>query len=298
MIVGIDPSDAMGLQANQNFEILQVPSGSMRYVGYDLRDARFKDVRVRRALTHAIDRERIIRDLFVRGGTQLGRYCIGTVSQNQGGWFAPEVLPLPYDPRGAISLLEAAGWRDGDKDGVREKSRVVLAFEVLIQDGSPGTAQVAEQIRLYWESIGVRAQVVPLPPSEFLRRIQARDFTAFVWGYHADPAVDLSWAWASDGRYNWGGYASKDVDALIASAQTASDTTEAQRLVRAAQKQIHDDQPVSFLFWQDDLAAVDRRFRGVQVNPYSWFDRIEQWYVPAAEQKYRGIAADLPHGGP
>ncbi|MGD9711622.1 MAG: peptide ABC transporter substrate-binding protein [Thermomicrobiales bacterium] len=72
------------------------------------------DVRVREAITKAIDRDRILNELLE------GTTTFEIDSPLDVGWMACEVEPFVHDPEGAMALLDEAGWRDEDGDGVRE----------------------------------------------------------------------------------------------------------------------------------------------------------------------------------
>ena len=52
-----------------------------------------------------------------------------------------------------------------------------------------------------------------------------------------------------------------------------------------------DEAYYTFLFQQNDLLAVDRRFHDVEPTAYSWDYNLEEWFVPEGRQKY-----DVPVG--
>lgn len=293
MVTSLDVSDVTRLQAKNTIEVLRQASASMRYVGYDLSDPRFSDPAVRQALTIAIDRERLIRDYLTEGGTVFGRYAIGSIGPNQGAWFAGDVVPQPYDPRAAIAMLDGAGWKDTDNDKVRDRKGESLRFSLLIQDGSERLTELATLLQQYWAPIGIDATIEPVDPLTFAKRVHDGDFDAYIWGVRADPHIDPGPMWGTDGSQNFVGYSSATVDGLIARFHATEDPTEAQGLVHQIQQRVHEDGPVTFLYWQDDVAAIDRRFRRVQYTPFTWFHRLHEWYVPAQEQKYRGVSPDL-----
>src|SRR5260370_20574253 len=92
----------------------------------------FKDKRVQRALTMLIDRQMILDS--IRMG--LGKIGISPLDPNSKD-FNPNLKPLPYDPKRASELLDEAGWKDHDGDGIRDKDGVKFTFEFL---GSTGSA--------------------------------------------------------------------------------------------------------------------------------------------------------------
>ena len=90
----------------------------------------FRDPRVRRALTLAIDRRELIGFLGLPDDVPLVDGPL-TPDQYQRGEL-PE--PLPYDPVRARALLDSAGWRDQDGDGVRERDGRQFQFTALLQN--------------------------------------------------------------------------------------------------------------------------------------------------------------------
>lgn len=91
------------------------------------RDAFFSDPSVRKALTMAIDRFQLARLLDYPEGPPVSD-VIYTADQFHRGELPPA---LPFDAAAAARLLEAAGWRDGDGDGVRERDGVPFRFRLI-----------------------------------------------------------------------------------------------------------------------------------------------------------------------
>jgi peptide/nickel transport system substrate-binding protein len=295
LVPDIEVTDLPRLHKKRDLELMRMPAASMNYVGYNLTDPRFTDLRVRRALTMAIDRERIIRDYLSVEGTTYGDYCVGTISPSQPGWHAPNIIPLPYDPRAAMELLDAAGWKDVDKNGVRERGDDEMRFRLMVQTGSAETKRLAVLVQAYLEPIGVTAEIEMVEPARFAELAREHQFEAILWSFGANPVVDPSIQWSTGGRYNWYQYSNPEVDALIEKGLSAVDVSEAQEHFREVQRLVHADQPVTFLYWRDAIVGVDRRFRGVEMNNLTLFHHIENWYVPFAEHKYRGMMPfDMP----
>ena len=91
---------------------------------FNLEKAPFDDIRVRKAIMYAADRETINRKLY--GGLYQPTY--GPVNQGARCYWEGAKDMYPYDPEKAKELLEEAGWVDSDGDGIREKDGVPLAF--------------------------------------------------------------------------------------------------------------------------------------------------------------------------
>ena len=97
------------------FNKFKYPALSYTYVGYNLRDPKFSDKRVRQALTHAINKNAIIQGVLLG----LGKPATGPYIPES--WaFDPNVKDLDYNPEKAKALLAEAGWTPGN-DGLLKK---------------------------------------------------------------------------------------------------------------------------------------------------------------------------------
>jgi peptide/nickel transport system substrate-binding protein len=250
--------------------IVRRPADAMQYVGWNLRDPRFAEQRVREALALAIDKDGLLKQLFTAGGEVYAQPCIGTVSPAQGALVPADVDPIPYD-------ADEARKRLAGKD---------LKFTLMIQTGSSETKRLAVWLQAAWAKVGVTVAIEAVEPNRFSDRARTHDFEAVLWGFGAGSAIDPSIQWRSDGQYNWFGYADPATDALIDEGLRTTDAAAAAEAFREVQRRVHEAQPALFLAWNDALVAVDRRFRDVAISRASLLLHAERWWVPAAEQRY------------
>lgn len=110
-----------------NFGIaLPVPAdtGEVNEYGYRVGNNVTCDIAIRKALAYGIDRQKVCEEA-------LNGYAVPAYSENDGmPWFNPE-SEIPYDPEYAVKLLEEAGWKDSDGDGIREKDGVKASISLL-----------------------------------------------------------------------------------------------------------------------------------------------------------------------
>lgn len=102
----LDADEAMDIEGEGSITVLQGPSQVANYLGFDLTDERFQDVRVRQAFMYAIDREAIVEQLY--GGNATLLQC-GLSNEN---YLGDGLNDYAYDPEKARQLLEEAGWAD------------------------------------------------------------------------------------------------------------------------------------------------------------------------------------------
>jgi peptide/nickel transport system substrate-binding protein len=283
----VEVADVQRLEALPNLRIERIESSSMQYIGYNLSRELFKEPSVRRALTLALDRDDLIRELLTVGEKRYGRPSVGTVSPALKDWVASDITPHPYDKEKAASMLEAVGWTDGDGDGMRERGSKPLGFTLMVQTGSDELKKIAVRSQAMWKEIGLQMDIEMIEPLQFTRRARAKDFDALLWSFGANPKVDPTIKWHTDGAYNWFGYSNPKVDAAIEAGVSAENVTAAQEKFKEVQRLVYADDPATFLYWKDDLTAIDTRFEKVSMNLFSVVDQLHEWYVPLEKQKYK-----------
>jgi peptide/nickel transport system substrate-binding protein len=125
------------------------------------------DPRVRRALTLGIDRRDLIDGLW-GGHARVGGTPIVSCL-----WAHDPASLLPFDPEGARSLLDDAGWRDEDRDGIRERGGKPLEIRVIVNAENQTRRDALDRAAASLARVGVRLIPEPLPRGDFGER--ARD---------------------------------------------------------------------------------------------------------------------------
>ncbi len=254
------------------------------YLGFNLARAPFNDVRVRRALSYAIDRGELIRGSLLG----LGRPCSGPYSPLMAA-YDPSVKPYPYDPARAAALLDEAGWTRGP-GGLRAKGGRPLAFTILTNQGNEARERGALILQQQFARIGVRVRVRTLEWSALIsQRIDTRDFDAVLlaWQLGLDPDEYAIWdsSQRGPGGLNFIGFDDPACDRLLEEGRTTFDPARRIAIYRAFHRRLAALQPVAFLYCPDDLSAVSLKFQGLLETPtgYDWYWPT-RWYVPKSAQ--------------
>ncbi len=247
----------------------------------------FSDVRVRRALSMAVDRVGMLHNVF--GDKGLIAYGPFPMSLSA----ADSTLRLPrYDTTAANALLDSAGWRRG-ANGVRSKFGKPLQFRLLALTVSTPRMKYAQLLQEQFRRVGVDMEIDPVDPKVFTARIQtgnkAPDFEAYINNFNTDPSP-------SGMRQNWGTegigpqglnallYSNKKVDALIDSLSAAFDTAKAKQYASRAFQQIVDDAPAIWLYDIRGIDAVNRRIAVAPLRADGWWRTLERWSIAPDKQ--------------
>lgn len=278
----VPPGAAARIQASPRLRLVRVPDLSYTFICWNTTRPLFSNPLVRRALTMAIDREAIIEGLL----PGIGRPAAGPVLSFM--WaHDPELLPLPFDPEAARHLLEQAGWRDRDGDGVLDRNGQPFRFDLETDQASGQRSAVARMVAAYLGKVGIEAVPRLFESGAFVGRHEAHRFDAFVGSWRESTKVDLKSNFHSASResgYNYGGYSNPELDRLIDRARAERDTGTARSLWVAAQRVVARDQPYTFLFERDRLHAVGRNLRLARVSPRSFYAGLEEWSFEPAEE--------------
>lgn len=228
------------------------------YIGYNNRRPLLGDPLVRRALGMAINVGEFIQYLLYGEGEQItGPYPKNTQ------WYDPTVKPLPYDPQGARQLLEDVGWRM-NADGWLEKDGKIFEFNLITNNGNPIRKNVMTIAQNAWKKIGVKCNTQVFEWAVFLKDfVNTGQFDAVVLGWSMGVDPDLFQLWhssqAGPQQLNFVGYTNPKADDLIVRIRQEYDVERQRNLAHQLHRQIHEDQPYTFLYAPLSTRVLDKK---------------------------------------
>lgn len=237
----------------------------------------FTDKRVRRAMTHLLDRERMIRDIW----DGIGIVAKGPMNPESPG-SDPAVQPLAFDPEKAKALLAEAGWQDRNGDGVLEDAKGdPFEFEYTYATGGEISERLARFVKDSYAKAGIVVKTRPLDWSRYQEILKLRDFDAITMGWGANaPESDPRQIWHSEsikeGGDNFTQWSNKDCDALIEKGRRTMDEAERMQVWRQFEAVIAEDQPYTFVRVAPWLRFVKRDFGNV--NTYKTGLQPEEFF--------------------
>lgn len=262
----VQPHQVARLKADPTYQSFSGLSFGYTYIGYNMRRPPFDDRRVRLALGMAIDVEKIIKYvLYGQGDRITGPFVKQTDFYNQ------DVQPLPYDPKGALRLLQEAGWRRSPL-GWLEKEGRRLQFTLITNSGNDTRKAILAIVQDAWRQIGVDVRTDLIEWSVFIQeRVNKADFDALVLGWQMGIEPDLYQIWHSSQsnphQLNFVGFRNDKADELIIRIRQEYDHRQQVAYCHQLHEIIALEQPYTFLYVGKWTAVLDRRIVIKEVDP-------------------------------
>jgi ABC-type transport system substrate-binding protein len=228
------------------------------YIGYNLRNPLFADKDVRVALGMAIDIDPVIKYILYGEGERVtGPYPKIT------DWYDPEVKPLPYDPKGALAMLNAKGWMK-NADGWLEKDGKIFEFNLITNSGNSVRKNILTIVQESWRKIGIKCNTQLFEWAVFLKDfVNALKYDALLLGWSMGIDPDLYQIWhssqAGPRQLNFVGYKNAEVDRLITRIRREYDREKQIVMARELHRIIARDQPYTFLYVAKSTQLLDKK---------------------------------------
>jgi len=253
------------------------------YLGFNLANPLFKDIRVRQAMAYAIDKQEIIQGVLLG----YGKPATGPFLPEM--WaYNPNVRRYDYDPGRARELLKQAGW-SGSESGVLMKDGKPFVFEVLLSQGSDTGKKTAEIMQMRFAQMGIQMKIRVLEWAALLSFINNRIFDAVLMAWAIPPEPDPYSVWHSSKtaaqEQNFISYKNSEVDELLQNGRNTFNIEERKRAYFRLQEILAEEQPYIFLFVPDSLPILDGRIRGIDAAPAGIDHNFIKWYIPKSCQK-------------
>lgn len=268
-------------ELQQKLALYKELGNSYTYLGFNLKHKPFDDVRVRRAINYAIDKQEIIDGVYLGLGINIASpYKPGT------RWSNPDLKPYPYDPAKAKTLLKEAGFADTNSDGILDRDGKPFSFEIITnQNKEREKSTVLIQRRL--KDVGIDVRIRAIEWASFISRfIKTGDFDVVVlgWGLGLDPDQYNIWhsSQQAPGQFNFIGYNNPAVDKLLEQGRLELNPDKRTQIYHEFARVLLEDSPIVYLSAGYGLTAIHKRVKGID-NPappagVGW--NSYDWYIP------------------
>ncbi len=282
------PSKEENKQQIENIGCLNInsyPDNGYSYIGFNLRDDRLADVKVRQALTYGFNRQAFV-DVYFNGYASVCNTPLSQVS-----WAYPpqdQLNKYDYSPEKAKQLLEEAGWKEGS-DGIREKDGKKLELNWVTYTESKFVETMIAMLISDWEKIGVKVTPNLVDWSTLLDIVYYTgdyDFDLYnmSWSLSIDPDATEIFHSKNDvvGGFNSTGLHDDEIDRLLEEGCVEFDPEKRAEIYQEWGLRMNEILPYMYISQSTEWDVSNNRVKNLDISPYcDWVYSIENLELEA-----------------
>ena len=272
--------DSLALEKEPNFKVYRTPGDSIKHFPINNEKPYFADKRCRQALMYALDRQRIIDDLW-NGAAQVAHSNIPPNSQ----YYNANLNQYAFDPEKAKALLDEAGWVAG-ADGIREKDGQKFSFTCTAKAGDQARKAIAELAVQLFKDVGVEMQIVEAPVAEILEAMRqgTMEMSIFNWTYNSGVLEpDSTDTLSSGGGNNFPHYKNPEMDDLLSKGLQEVDPAKRKPIYDRVQELFVEEVPVLYLQFDTWMLPFATRVEGLPETTANTYP-IYSYLLPLKKQ--------------
>ncbi|MDR7869828.1 MAG: ABC transporter substrate-binding protein [Tissierellaceae bacterium] len=250
-----------------NFGVMKVDSLGFGYLSFNYRNEILADQNVRLAFAKTIDRNALV-NIALQGGATIMETPISPVFKDL---VASNIKYPELDIQGAAGVLEAAGYKDSNNDGVRESADgKALEFALSYRTTSANIDSVVNIIKANAEEAGFKITLQPLDPATYTDRVVKQgnfDMNVIEWGVIDDADTSLSTIYRSDSALNFMAYKNEKIDALLDASQIEPSYQKRIEIMNEFQEEFVKELPSLNLWVRNNAYGYSKAYGGWDLTP-------------------------------
>lgn len=269
----IPPETLKNIDAAPGLKVEKALGSNIQYLWFNTQAEPVNDQAVRQAVAYAINRERLVNDVLAGAGT------IAHSILPEQSWAYEAGTKYSHDPEKAKKLLDDAGIKDSDGDGMREMKAIILK----ISSSSRTVQQYSQVIQSQLKEVGIPLEIESLEAQTMRAQVQGGQFilTTGIWiGGNTDP-IFLKNLFSSSEiptekrvALNRGRYKNDRVDALLDEAFKERDQAKAKALYKEAQEIISREIPLFPLWYPNNIIIASEKVGNIKMNATGDWDFV------------------------
>ena len=280
--------DVDRFQADPNITVHEGWGSSNRYITLTTIYPPLDDIRVRKAMNYAVDKEGLAATVF-RGYAVPAPAIV--ITEAVDGY--AEASVYKYDPDKAMALLDEAGWTDTDGDGIRDKDGNPLELSLRTTKRAGGTFETAELVQGWLKDVGIQINLDIVDAASFLQEINQPiadapryEMINIGWGtFTGDAHYPMSSMYSCDAlppkAYNYSHYCNEEIEAMITAADEAATREERNAIYAEVIKAFNEEAPVINLVNLQLVQPMRNHVKGVYPDfaqgiwpaKWAWLDK-------------------------
>jgi peptide/nickel transport system substrate-binding protein len=263
----------------KKFEVLYRAGTVYEHVDLNLRNNLLQDVRLRRALLFAIDRQSMVDALF-EGRQKVAIHSLHPYDP----YYTEDVEKYPYNPEMAKKLLDEAGWKTGS-DGIRVKDGKRLSISIMSTAQNKTRENVEVFLQNQFKKVGVDLKIKNQPARVFfgetVRKGLYPDLAMFAWISSPDNppkstlySGEIPTKENGHSGQNSGAYRNKLVDESLDKLETEMDMKVRRELMKTVMQEYMKDVPVLPLYMRAQIAVIPKRLEGFRLSGHQFYSTL------------------------
>ncbi|WP_213974215.1 nickel ABC transporter substrate-binding protein [Tepidanaerobacter acetatoxydans] len=263
------------IQKSNRLKVLSNPGTTSYLLMFNNDNELFKDVRVRKAINYAIDKENIAVNLFNNIGSKAQGLFQPTVpyvtKQNNKGY--------EFNPQKAIELLKQSGWEDSDGDNVLDKDGKPFKISLVLQvEEFPEWKSICEVIQSDLAKIGIDVDLKLLESAAYYDSIwKKRDYDLVIYRTYSDgwnPYSFLISLFYSDDGNSAVAYGDEKLNKLIDQVLTVSNEKDRQQVYDKIFKFMYDEAVCVPIYYCDEIFVINNNISGFEFGSTTYLPVI------------------------
>ncbi|MGL5354025.1 MAG: ABC transporter substrate-binding protein, partial [Clostridium sp.] len=267
-MVTVNQDNVKSLQDAGFLDLSIFPTNGYGYIGFNMNDAKFKDVKVRQALAYGLNRAEIVEASFAGGYADV----INEPQSKESWAYSKGSNDYAYDKEKAAKLLDEAGWKVGD-DGIREKDGV--KFEIKFTASTPNSVNdaIIPVAKANYEEIGIKFEAEQMDFNAVREQVNSGKAQMFFMAWGLTPKADATGVFGTNGAQNKTAYSNTELDALFVKGLQETDVEKRKAIYKEIYDLLNEDLPYIFMYQRRDMWAINSRVKGFedQITPYKKF---------------------------
>ena len=274
-VVATDITEWGKYASDKSSKAYELTSDIYEFMGLNFNKVMFQNSNVRKAMLYALDKQKMVHLYY------LDHAVITDTPISPSSYLFDKTLKVQsYNKEKAKLLLTQEGYEYDEHIGLMTKNGIPFSFTLLVNSENKDRVKIAGEMKKMYKEIGIEIKVEQCSKTDYLSKIQSKQYDAFLGGWQLAYALDLSFALHSSkiiSGQNYAGYKSEKMDQLLQQAFLSPQQSVVDNYTKLQQLFVEETPYISLFFKKKVLITKDKVSGNVKPTPLNLYANIEEW---------------------